>query len=63
MVNFPIEKYLHNKDVLHKLIYKTYIELPMNAMFGRIGAKEIPGIYKITNLKNNMVYIGQSTNA
>ena len=57
-----IEKYLHNKDVLHKLIYKTYIELPMNAMFGRIGAKEIPGIYKITNLKNNMVYIGQSTN-
>ena len=57
-----IEKYLHNKDVLHKLIYKTYIELPMNAMFGRIGAKEVPGIYKITNLKNNMVYIGQSTN-
>ena len=57
-----IKKYLHNKNVLHKLIYKTYIELPMNAMFGRIGAKEAPGIYKITNLKNNMVYIGQSTN-
>lgn len=57
-----IEKYLHNKDVLHKLIYKTYVETSMNAMFGRIGAKEVPGIYKITNLKNNMVYIGQSTN-
>ena len=57
-----IEKYLHNKDVLHKLIYKTFIEIPMTAMFGRIGAKEVPGIYKITNLKNNMVYIGQSTN-
>ena len=57
-----IEKYLHNKDVLHKLIYKTYIETSMNAMFGRIGAKDTPGVYKITNLNNNMCYIGQSTN-
>lgn len=57
-----IKKYLHNQDVLHKLIYKTYIEVPMNSMFGRIGAKEVSGVYKITNLNNNMTYIGQSTN-
>ena len=57
-----IEKYLNNKDVLRKLIFKTYIETPMTLMFNRVGAKEIPGIYKITNIKNQMVYIGQSTN-
>lgn len=57
-----IEKRLNNKDVLRKLIYKTFIEIPMNSLFGRIGIKDAPGIYKITNLKNNMVYIGQSTN-
>lgn len=57
-----IEKKLHNKDVLHKLIYKTYIEIPMNSMFARIGIKESPGIYKITNINNKMCYIGQSTN-
>ena len=57
-----IEKRLNNKDVLRKLIYKTFIEVPMNALFGRGGIKEAPGVYKITNLKNNMVYIGQSTN-
>ena len=57
-----IEKSLHNKDVLRKLIYKTYIEVPMGLMMNRVGIKELPGIYKITNLKNKMVYIGQSTN-
>lgn len=57
-----IEKHLNNKDVLRKLIYKTFIEIPMNSLFGRVGIKEAPGIYKITNLKNNMIYIGQSTN-
>ena len=57
-----IEKSLHNKDVLRKLIYKTYIEVPMGLMMNRVGIKELPGIYKITNLKYKMVYIGQSTN-
>lgn len=57
-----IEKYLNNKDVLRKLIYKTFVETPMNEMLNRIGAKGNAGIYKITNLKNNMCYIGQSTN-
>lgn len=57
-----VEKRLNNKDILRKLIYKTFIETPMNQLFARVGIKDISGIYKITNLKNNMVYIGQSTN-
>lgn len=57
-----IEKYLNNKDVLRKLIYKTFVEPPLNEMLNRISAKTLPGIYKITNLNNNMCYIGQSTN-
>lgn len=57
-----IEKYLNNKDVLRKLIYKTFVEPPLNEMLNRINAKTLPGIYKITNLNNNMCYIGQSTN-
>ncbi len=57
-----IEKRLHNKEVLYKLIYKNYIETPMNNMFGRVNITETPGIYKITNISNKMCYIGQSTN-
>ena len=34
----------------------------MNSLFNRVGIKECAGIYKIANLNNNMVYIGQSTN-
>ena len=57
-----IERFLHNKDVLRKLIFKTYIEVPMSLTLNRVGIKDTPGIYKITNLKNQMTYIGQSTN-
>lgn len=57
-----IERKLNNKDVLRKLIYKTFIESQMNLMFARVGITETAGVYKITNIKNNMCYIGQSTN-
>lgn len=57
-----VEKLIHNKDVLRKLVYKTYIETPMNEMFNRLGIKTEPGIYKITNMIDKKVYIGQSTN-
>lgn len=57
-----VEKRIHNKDILRKLIYKTYVEGAMNEMFNRIGVEEVSGIYKITNMKNNKIYIGQSTN-
>ena len=57
-----VEKRLHNKDVLRKLIYKTYVEESMNEMFSRLGITTEPGIYKIENVKDKRVYIGQSTN-
>lgn len=57
-----VEKRLHNKDVLRKLIYKTYIERPMNEMFARLNITTSPGIYKIEHIKSKKVYIGQSTN-
>lgn len=57
-----VEKLINNKDVLRKLIYKTYVESPMNEMFNRIGAKTEPGIYKIENIIDGRVYIGQSVN-
>jgi len=57
-----VEKKLHNKDVLRKLIYKTYIERPMNEMFARLGITAAPGIYKIEHIKSKKVYIGQSAN-
>ena len=57
-----VEKRLHNKDVLRKLIYKTYIEKPMNEMFARLNITASPGIYKIEHIKSKKVYIGQSAN-
>lgn len=57
-----IEQSIHNKDVLRKLIYKTYIEPPMGQMFSRVGISDSPGIYKIENILDGKVYIGQSVN-
>lgn len=56
-----IEKYLINREVLSKLIYKNYYEKPLNMMVGRVVGSTIKtGIYKITNLENNMSYVGQA---
>lgn len=57
-----IESSIHNKDVLRKLVYKTYVEPPMVQMFNRIGVDGSPGIYKIQNINDKKVYIGQSVN-
>lgn len=52
---------LSRPDILSKLIYKTYYEKPYTDLVGRvIGNNKITGIYKITNLINNKVYIGQA---
>lgn len=57
-------KTLHTPEILYKLIYKTYYEKPYNDLIGRVlsNRKDICGIYKITNLKNNKAYVGQSVN-
>lgn len=57
-----VEKFLHNREVLNKLIYKTYYEKPYTDLAGRvIGIVDCGGIYKITRISDNMVYIGQAT--
>ena len=53
---------LNNPITLNKFIYKEYYEAPFNAMCGRVLGEnaEKSGIYKITNIKNQMCYIGQT---
>ena len=55
---------LHNPTALYKLIYKEYYERPFNEMVGRVvTGRGNTGIYKITNLENGKVYIGQTKQA
>ena len=55
--------YLRNVEPLNKVIWKSYYEKPFTDLVGRlIGSKVVCGIYKITNLENQKVYIGQSVN-
>lgn len=57
-----IEQYLRNPDALNKVIYKVYYERPYTDLIGRVlGPNNVVGIYKITNINNDMCYIGQST--
>lgn len=55
--------WLRNKEPLNKLIYKYYYEKPYTDLIGRVVGQGIhTGIYKITNITNDMCYVGQSTN-
>ena len=55
--------YLRQAEPLNKVIWKVYYEKPTNDMISRVvGSKVVTGIYKITNIENNMCYIGQSVN-
>lgn len=53
---------LSKPSTLYKLIWKEYYENSFNAMTGRVLGSDADksGIYKITNIKNQMVYIGQT---
>lgn len=55
---------LFKPSTLYKLIWKEYYENSFNAMTGRVLGNDADksGIYKITNIKNQMVYIGQAVN-
>lgn len=55
---------LNNPATLYKLIWKEYYENGFNAMIGRVlgNDKEKSGIYKITDTRSQMCYIGQSVN-
>lgn len=53
--------YLRDKTPLNKVIYKVYYERPTTDMIGRVvGPNTVAGIYKITNIQNNMCYVGQA---
>lgn len=56
-----IKKDLHNPRILSMLIWSTYFQKPMTALCNNIlGTNTVCGIYKITNQKNDLCYIGQS---
>ena len=56
-----VEPYLRDREALNKVIWKVYYEKPYTDMIGRvIGSGIKTGIYKITNLENQMCYVGQA---
>lgn len=58
-----IEPYLRNAEVLNKVIWTYYYRTPANDMINRvIGTNAKTGIYKITNVNDGMVYVGQAQN-
>ena len=55
--------YLRNSEPLNKVIWKVYYERPYTDLIGRVvGSGVHCGIYKITNIENNMCYVGQAVN-
>lgn len=53
--------YLKNPEVLNKVIWTSYYRKPYQDLISRLfGNEKICGIYKITNLSNGKIYIGQS---
>lgn len=54
---------LHNRTILQKLIYETFIRRPVDEMIKRVlgGNNKVTGIYKITFLKTGEAYVGKST--
>lgn len=58
-----VEPFLKDKEALNKVIWKVYYEKPYTDMIGRvIGSGAKTGIYKITNIDNQMCYVGQAVN-
>ena len=58
-----VEPYLREKEPLNKVIWKVYYEKPYADLVGRvIGPGIHTGIYKITNIENQMCYVGQAVN-
>lgn len=58
-----VEPFLRDKEALNKVIWKVYYEKPYTDLVGRVvGSNVKTGIYKITNLDNQMCYVGQAVN-
>ena len=55
--------HLNKAEPLNKVIWKTYYEKPYTDLIGRVvGSGTHTGIYKITNIDNQMCYVGQAVN-
>ena len=55
--------HLNKAEPLNKVIWKTYYEKPYTDLIGRVVGSGIhTGIYKITNIDNQMCYVGQAVN-
>lgn len=53
--------YMRNSRPISKIIWEVYFRQPTNELISRVlGNKSQCGIYKLTNLLDNKVYIGQS---
>lgn len=58
-----VTMYLRDSEPLNKVIWKVYYEKPYTDLIGRvIGNTSRTGIYKITNIENQMCYVGQAAN-
>ena len=58
-----VTPYLRDSEPLNKVIWKVYYEKPYTDLIGRVvGIGTHTGIYKITNIENQMCYIGQAAN-
>ena len=56
-----ISKALRNSEPINKVIWKVYYEKPYTDLVGRVVGNSIKtGIYKITDIENDMCYVGQS---
>jgi hypothetical protein len=53
---------LKKTEIIDKIIYDNYVAKPVLELVKRVLSNEsFPGIYKITNLITNEIYIGKST--
>lgn len=58
-----ITPYLKNPEVLNKVLWSSYYQKPYQDLIARLFNTSKPsGIYKITCLPDNKIYIGQSVN-
>lgn len=51
---------LTRQEAFNKLIWTEFIQKPIQSLCKILGAEKMRGIYKITNVKNQRMYIGQA---
>ena len=58
----PIASRLQHPEVINKIIWTSYYQKPLAELRKRLLPNgDVSGIYKITRIKTNEIYIGQST--